>query len=883
MGLQPTYEPPKLAVKLLSLVCKNNLFEEIEGDLYEYYQGQREEKSKRVANLYYWFHMLNFLRPFAIKKLGQNSNTIIMYRSYFKFTWRGMLRQKLQTSFHLLGLIVAFCVCGFIYSHIKYESSYDSFLDNADDIYRVAWMSENPQTRTPHPMAQALVNDFPEVIDAVSISPIYGSGLTKATVLLKNEKENITFDEPNGYFVDSTFFDVFSFKSIHGSVKKALQTTWGIILTKSTAEKYFGEANPVGERLSFNGMEDMLEVTAVVEDVPKNSHFHFNFIISYVTLKSLQFNDPWMSWDDFGHFNYLKLAPGTDAKAFEAKIPDWAPKYLDWGEESLASLKAGDLRFELQPIQSIHLRSNIRWELEANGSYSYLLIYGISALFILLISIINFVNLNTAKAAQRLKEVGVKKTLGAYKSQVFSQFIFEALFTTFLALVLSFLTMYLLEAPFNQLVNGNISVADLYQTDVILVLLSIAIVTAFVSAIYPSLYLNSFEAGQILKGLKTTKLGGSSVRNGLLAVQFVAAILMISGSIIIKNQISFLKNKDLGFKQENLLVVEVDDFQGDLEVMKTSIQKSAGVLDVSLVSNVPGGQFNQHPIYAANNPSLRVDAAEMFIDNDLATTLSLNIEAGRMLNKEFSADSSGTAFVLNETAIRELSLEDPIGKQLNWINNEQLVKGTIVGVVKDFNYNSLHVPVRPMIMMVPTSFGYNYLVAKVSPANLKETILSVESNFKEVYPEGGFSYRFLDDQIERLYLEETRTLKLTTLLSAISIFLACGGLLGIVSIVIKQRVKEISIRKIMGASASQILWLMNFKYLLIAGVSLLIAVPVSVYFMKDWLSNFTYQIGIDPLAYVLTAIAVLFLIGFTITLISMKTVKSNPVNALRSE
>lgn len=883
MGLQPTYEPPKLAVKLLSLVCKNNLFEEIEGDLYEYYQSQREEKSKRVANLYYWFHMLNFLRPFAIKKLGQNSNTIIMYRSYFKFTWRGMLRQKLQTSFHLLGLIVAFCVCGFIYSHIKYESSYDSFLDNADDIYRVAWMSENPQTRTPHPMAQALVNDFPEVIDAVSISPIYGSGLTKATVLLKNEKENITFDEPNGYFVDSTFFDVFSFKSIHGSVKKALQTTWGIILTKSTAEKYFGEANPVGERLSFNGMEDMLEVTAVVEDVPKNSHFHFNFIISYVTLKSLQFNDPWMSWDDFGHFNYLKLAPGTDAKAFEAKIPDWAPKYLDWGEESLASLKAGDLRFELQPVQSIHLHSNIRWELEANGSYSYLLIYGISALFILLISIINFVNLNTAKAAQRLKEVGVKKTLGAYKSQVFSQFIFEALFTTFLALVLSFVAMYMLEAPFNQLVNGNISFADLYQTDVILLLLSIAIVTGLLSAIYPSLYLNSFEAGQILKGLKTTRLGGTNIRNGLLAVQFVAAILMISGSIIIKNQITFLKNKDLGFKQENLLVVEVDNFQGDMEVMKTSVQKSAGVLDVSLVSNVPGGQFNQHAIYVETNPSLRVDASEMFIDDDLAATLGLNLLEGRMLNKEFSADSSGTAFVLNETAIRELNMVDPIGKQLHWENNEKLVKGTIVGVVKDFNYNSLHVPVRPIIMMVPTSFGYNYLVAKVSPVNLKETILNVESNFKAVFPDGGFTYRFLDDQIERLYSEETRTLKITTLLSAISIFLACGGLLGIISIVIKQRVKEISIRKIMGASASQILWLMNFKYLLIAGVSLLIAVPVSVYFMKDWLSNFTYQIGIDPLAYVLTAIAVLFLIGFTITLISMKTVKSNPVNALRAE
>ncbi|WP_323755444.1 ABC transporter permease [Roseivirga sp.] len=882
MGLQPTYEPPKIAVKLLSLVCKNNLFEEIEGDLYEYYQSQREEKSKRVANLHYWFHMFNFIRPFAIKKLGQNSNTIIMYRSYFKFAWRGMLRQKLQTSFHLLGLIVAFCVCGFIYSHIKYESSYDSFLDNADDIYRVAWMSENPQTRTPHPMAQALVNDFPEVIDAVSISPIYGPGLTKTTIPLRNEKRDVGFSEPNGYFADSTFFDVFSFKAVEGNADKALRKPFGIILSESMAKRYFGDEEAVGQTLSFMGNPDMLEVAAVVEDAPKNSHFHYNFIISYVTLKSLQFNDPWMSWDDFGHFNYLKLAPGTEAKAFEAKIPDWAPKYLDWGEESLASLKAGDLKFELQPVQSIHLHSNIRWELEANGSYSYLLIYGISALFILLISIINFVNLNTAKAAQRLKEVGVKKTLGAYKSQVFSQFIFEALFTTFLALVLSFVAMYMLEAPFNQLVNGNVSVADLYQADIILLLLSIAIITALLSAIYPSLYLNSFEAGQILKGLKLSKLGGNNIRNGLLAVQLIAAIVMISGSLVIKHQITFLKEKDLGFKQDNLMVLEVDGYDPRTKLVKTELLKNSAVSGITAVSNIPGGQFNQHPIYAENNPSERVDASEMFVDDDVAEVLGLKVSDGRMLSKAYAADSAGRSFVLNQSAINQLNLTDPIGKQLVWQDNENLVKGTIVGTVEDFHFRSLHEPIRPMIMLMQP-LNSNFMLVKVNPTDLSQTVSKIEADYKEIIADGQFSYQFLDTEIQDLYKEESRTLKLITLLSAISILLACGGLLGIISIVIKQRVKEISIRKIMGASASQILWLMNFKYLLIAGVSLLIAVPVSVYFMKDWLSNFTYQIGIDPLAYVLTAIAVLFLIGFTITLISMKTVKSNPVNALRSE
>lgn len=882
MAIKTPYSPPKTAVKLLSLICKRRLFEEIEGDLYEYYQAEREEKSKLRSNLNYWYHMLNFLRPFALKKFGQNSNSIIMYRSYLKFAWRGMLRQKLQTSFHLLGLIVAFSICGFIYLHLKFERSFDSFFDNSEDIYRVAWMSDNPQTRTPHPMAQALVNDFPEVIDAVSLSPIYGPGLTKTTIPLKNEKKNIAFNEPNGYFVDSTFFDVFSFKVIAGNADKALREPNTVILSQSTAERYFGNEEAVGQRLSFSGMTDMLEVAAVIEDAPVNTHFHYNFLISYVTLKSLQFNDPWMSWDDFGHFNYLKLAHNTDAKRFEAKIPDWAPKYLDWTQENLTALKNGDLKFELQPIEDIHLQSNIRWELENNGSASYLLIYGLSALFILLISIINFVNLNTAKAAQRLKEVGVKKTLGAHKSQVFSQFTFEALLTTFLALGLSFLAMFLFEHSFNQLVNGHIVVSDLFQSDLIVFLLSISVITAFLSAIYPSLYLNSFEAGQILKGLKLSKLGGSNIRNGLLAVQLIAAIVMISGSIIIKSQITFLKEKDLGFKKDNLLVVDIDGWDPNTPLIKNKMLKNASISEISAVSNIPGGQFNQHPLYLENNPSLTIDASEMFIDDDVAAVLELKIAAGRMLNKEFSADSAGTSFVLNQSAIDELNVENPVGQTLVWVDNENLVKGTIVGVVEDFHYRSLHEAIRPMIMVMQPH-NLNYALIKVSPNDLSKTITQIETDYKELFPDSEFHYQFLDDEIASLYQEESRTLTLVTLLSAISILLACGGLFGIISIVIRQRVKEISIRKIMGASAAQILWLMNLKYLLIAGLAILVAVPLSIFFMKDWLGNFNYQIGISPVAYIITAVGVIALIGLTISMISMKTVKSNPANALRSE
>lgn len=879
-----SYHPPKLAVRLLRWFCKDRLLEEIEGDLFEYYQIEREENSKWKANLHYWFHLFNFLRPFALKKIGQHSNIIIMYRSYFKFAWRGMMRHKMQTGFHLLGLVLAFTVCGFIYLHLKFETSYDSSLENADDIYRIAWMNENPQTRTPHPMAQAMVNDFPEVIDAVSLSPIYGPGLTKTSVLLTHRQSNVEHEVNNGFFADSTFFDVFSFKTIQGDAKRALRTSWAIVLSESTAKRFFGDKNPVGERLSFNGMDDMLEVAAVVEDAPKASHFHFNFIISYVSLKSLDFNDPWMSWDDFGHFNYVKLRTGLNANDLEAKIPNWAPKYLNWPEDYIDGLRAGEVKFELQPIQDIHLHSNIRWELEPNGSFSYLVIYGVSALFILLISIINFVNLNTARAAQRLKEVGVKKTLGAYRSQIFTQFTVEALLTTFLALALSIFVMNWLETPFNHLVNGSIAIETLWQADVIAFMLIITLFTALVSALYPAIYLNSFEAGSILRGLKLTKLGGSNLRNGLLGVQLVATVLLISGSLIIKSQIQYLKNKDLGFDRDNLMVLEIvgQTMSEKIKVLKNSLASLPGISETSVVSNVPGGQFNQHPLYMEANPQLTVDASEMFVDKDIASALNLEMVDGRMLDDAFAADSTGTAFVLNETAVKELNVQDPVGKQLFWVNNEELVKGTVVGVVKDFHYNSLHVPIRPIIMMMDENAS-NYILARVNPNNIPATMEQMEAKFKEIVPELEFKYQFLDSQIDELYQEEARTLKLTVLLSGISIFLACGGLLGIVSIVVRQRVREISIRKVLGASAKNILWLMNFKYLIISGIALLLAVPLSVYYMKSWLGNFTYQVAINPLVYAATSIGIVLLIAATISLISVKTIKSNPAENLRSE
>lgn len=887
MDSKTTYQPPKLPGKILSWICKSDLLEEIEGDLWEHYQILRAEKPRWKAQLGYWFHTFHFLRPFALKGIGHPEssglNSIIMYKSYFKFAMRNMWRQKMHTAFNLIGLVLAFVVCSFIFLHLRSELSYDSFHEHSEDIYRVAWMNENPQTRTPHPMAQAMVSDFPQVQAAVSLSPIYGSGLTRLNIQITNEENNISFEEPNGFFADSTFFDVFDFKFMQGNPETAMKQPNGIVMTASMAYRYFGDDEAIGKRLSFGPNTNMLEVVGVVEDVPEASHFHFNFLISYVTIKAFNFNDSWMSWADFGHFNYVKLQHGADLASLDDQIPEWILGYLDWTGENREALLDRSIRFELQAIEDIHLHSNIRWELESNSSYTYLIIYGLSGLFILIISVINFVNISTARSAERLKEVGVKKTLGAYKSQLLGQFLFETLLSAYLALLISFGLVYVLEVPFNALVSGRIHAYDIWQATPLLFLVSIATLTGILAAIYPAFYLNALNPGQILKGINPRKIGGSFIRNGLLGVQLVAAIIMISGSLIIKNQINFLKSKDLGFQKDNLLVVDLDDFTDQSELIKTAVRQHPGVNDVSAVSNLPGGQFNQHPLYLESDPSNQVDASEMFMDDDAARVLALELVEGRFLNKEFADDSSGVSFLINETAARALSSESPVGAPLFWVDNENLVKGKVVGVVKDFHFQSLHVPIRPLIMMMRQQQGYNYLLTSVNGQNLGATIEQLETSYAEIYPGNEFDYHFLDSQIAALYQEESRTLKLTSVLTAISIFLSIAGLIGIVTIAIKQRVKEIGIRKILGATIRQILWLVNLRYLMISGIAVLVAIPVSYIFMSQWLENFTYQQGINPLLFVFSALLLAALILATISLISIKTVRSNPANSLRHE
>lgn len=785
---------------------------------------------------------------------------------------------------NLLGLVIAFTSTLLIYGHLKHELSFDSFHSQAADTYRIAWYGASPQTRTPHPMAQTIKADLPEVVEAVSLSPLYGPGLTKTTFRFKNMENNVVFDEPEGYLVDTTFFDVFDFQFVEGSAA-ALEKVGGLLISQSMAQRFFGEESPIGKFLAFGADEALLEVVAVLQDPPSNSHFRFNFLLSYVTAKARNPFDNWYQWGDFGHFNYIRLSPGTDPKTVEDKIPDWITKFVQATDEQIRQLEAGEIGFRLQPIESIHLHSHLRWELDENSDISYVYLYGLSALIILVVSVINFVNISTARSMERLKEVGIKKTLGAIKGQLFRQFLTESAIIVIVAMGAALALAYGLIPSFNQLIKAQLSTEMLMEPGLVLVMLLLAVLVTWLAAFYPAMYLSALDAGSILKGQASGGKSSQTGRNVLLGIQFFMSILLISGSLMIHRQIRFMKEKDLGFDQERTMVVRIkddDELVPRLETVKTELLADPNVRQVAAVSNVPGGQFNFNPIFWNQAPEDRIGAGEFLVDYDAIELMGLEMVAGRAFSKSFLADSAGTSFILNEAAVQRLNLENPVGQRITWDDDDRMKEGTVVGVVSDFHFKSLHEAISPIIMQVDPN-DFNFLLIKTQGAQLNSTIAHVQQVYARYDPISSFEYELLDQSIDELYQEEARTLDIITLFSGISIFLSIAGLIGVALVVIRRRIKEIGIRKVLGASISQILWLLNIRYLIIATVAIFLAIPATLYFMGQWLNNFTFQAEISAFIFIITALGILLVIFLTISLISYRSSRSNPVKSLRYE
>ena len=799
-----------------------------------------------------------------------------MLKNYLTVALRLLHRAQVYTVVNVVGLAVGLACCLLIVLYVQHELSYDRFHEDANRIFRIARIDDNAQTRTPHPMAQALVMDFSEVESAVSLTPLWGPGLTRPTYSVRHG--DVRFEEREILVVDSTFFDVFSFPVIAGDGPAALREPGQILLTVSAAQRYFGDEDPIGQTLRFNDAMDVT-VGAVLADVPDAAHFHFDFLLSYVSLKQLWQGSSFFEWEDFGHYNYVRLADGAAATAVEDRIPSWLPRYLDLSEDQLADLESGSVALRLQPLTDIHLHSHLRWELEPNGHITTVYVLIAAAFLILLLACINFMNLATARSAQRAREVGVRKALGAHRGQLAGQFLGESVLFSSIAVLGALVLVQLALPSFNDLTGLSLALPALVGLPFVAGLMALALGVGLVAGLYPALVLSGFQPARVLKGDAVVRAGGV-FRRGLVVFQFTVTIVLLVGAFVIAEQLDYLRSAPLGFDAEHLVVLPIpdDSMREQVDAVKEELRRDPSVLRVAATSNVPGGSFNQNSLRGPDGREVPV--AELRVDYDFLETLGVELTEGRAFARAFPADA-GETFLLNEAAVRRFDV-DPVGEEVAWLDDDTTYTGPVVGVVRDFHHASLHDAVGPMALQVmPDEF--NHLLVKVRPDDWPRTLVHLEQTWTSFAPSRTFDYSFLDANLDQLYAAEARTGTLIGLFSALAVFIACLGLFGLATHAAERRRKEIGVRKVLGASATSVAVLLTRDFLVLVGLAMLLAAPVAYVAAERWLEAFALRIDLGPELFLLAGGLALAIALLTVGAQALRAATADPVKSLRYE
>ncbi|MGN6619296.1 MAG: ABC transporter permease [Ilyomonas sp.] len=794
-----------------------------------------------------------------------------MLKSYFKIAFRNLWRHKGFSFINIMGLAVGMTAFFLIFLYVHFELSYDSFHTKADRIYRVVSDIKTP-TETLHASGPSWAvppnakDEFPEVEAFVRIA-------ANDNVLIR--KGDIKFQEDNAMWADSSFFKVFNFKLLKGDPNTALKEPFSVVFTETAAKKYFGKTNPVGQSLLITGDGLPAKVTGVMKDIPENSQIQGDVVLSMSTITQ-KFNQGLDSqWGNYGAQAYLLLKSGTNAKALEKKFPAFLERRN--GDE-MKKMQMFPTLF-LEPLKDVYLYSTRNGSKTGNINNVY--IFSIIAVFILLIACINFINLTTARSAERAKEVGIRKVIGADKSQLKRQFIGESIVLCLLAFVLTVILSWLLLPLFNQLAGKTVSDGIFSQPQYVLLLLATSVGIGLLAGIYPAWVLSSFKPVIVLKGRFSTGTRGILLRKGLVIAQFTISIILIIATIIVYNQMTFMRNQDLGFNKDQMMII---DTYGD--PAKKSFQQSLAnipsVKSTSLAGSVPGGN-NPGAYSEIENIKGDMQIANLdlyFVDFDYINQYKIKMVAGRGFSREFGTDTT-QAMVLNEAAVKMFGYNSPqqaIGKRFKQWGRE----GKIIGVMKDFHYRSLQKDIKPLSMRIEPD-GCNLVSINVSSNNLPSTIAAIENKWKSLIPNRPFSYFFLDEFFNKQYRSEERFGKLFLNFAALAIFISCLGLLGLSSYSTIQRTKEIGIRKVMGASVTSIVNLLSTDFLKLVFLSFFIAAPVAWFFMHKWLLDFAYRININWWAFILAGATAVFIALFTISFQAIKAAISNPVKSLRTE
>ncbi|MCW3092850.1 MAG: transporter permease [Ferruginibacter sp.] len=800
-----------------------------------------------------------------------------MLENYIKIAFRNLFRHKAFSCINILGLAVGMSACFLIYLYVSFEISYDNFHKKADRIYRIVSDVKTPSETinagiTIAPLAVYLKKDFPEVEDAVRFS---SDGFLV-------QKGNVKFQEERTVLADSTLFNVFDFPLIKGDKNTALKQPMSIILSQTAAKKYFSDTDPMGQTVLLTGNAINATITGVMKDIPGNSEIKADMFVSLSSYKQIYgYATSDSEWTNHNYLTYILMRENTDVNAFEKKLPGFMERHH--GADARKSQMFETLFLEHLP--DVYLKSKHRGFLPAKtfvtGNITNVYIFSIIAVFILLIAGINFINLTTARSAERAKEVGIRKVVGAGKWQLAKQFIGESVIICLIAFVFAVLICWLTLPLFNQLAGKEISSGIFSNPSQIVTLLLLAIAIGLVAGFYPSLVLTSYKPVSVLKGRFSTGNKGLILRKGLVVFQFVISIALIAGTIIVYSQLNFMRNRDLGFNKDQEIILETN-FDKNKDALKQSLSSVPGVLSTSYSSSVPGGNHTSAYSEMENKKgeTQRTNLNLYFVDFDYVSQYNLKVVAGRAFSKDLATDST-QAMMINESAAKSLGYNAPgeaVGKKFDQWGR----KGKIIGVVKDFHYRSLQQSIEPLTMRIEPG-AFNLISIKVSAANLSTTIQAIKDKWQTYIHNRPFDYYFLDDFFNQQYRAENNFGNLFFNFAILAIFISCLGLLGLSSYSTLQRTKEIGVRKVLGASVSNIVSLLSIEFIKLVLIALIIASPIAWFGLHKWLQDFAYRTDITWWVFAFSGIIAVMIAFFTISFQAIKAAVANPVKSLRTE
>lgn len=873
--------PPKWAVRFFRWYCNDHLVEAVLGDMVELFQRRKKKIGKKKADILFLWNVLCFIQPFAIRRKSTQINNIAMLENYLKISWRTMTRQKMYAAIKVGGFAVGLATCILIFLFIRNEMDYDQQYIGKN-VYRLYndWRGPEPGKWLAFPanIHSILKNDYPEVEKSARLIPYkwFNAG---SNLIRRDDREENTYEERFAY-ADNDLLDILDIPMVFGSRESALTKPMSIVLSKKMADKYFPHEDPVGKIIILNEEKSKpYMVGGVMKDFPANSHIHYDF---FITLVNVEF---WpgeqTSWCCWNYHAYMRLRPNTNIAAFQKKLTAIKQTYYlthmeKQGDQSIADVKKYHF-FGVQPVQDIYLNSDGIAEGE-HGDMRYIWLFGGIACFILILACINFINLATARSANRAKEVGLRKVVGSFRGYLVRQFLTESLLYSFVSFGLALVIVVLSLPFFNQLAGKQLSL-PWTQWWFLPSLTGVAFVVGILAGIYPAFYLSAFKPVDVLKGSLSRGTKSSTLRSAMVVFQFTTSIILIISTIVIYNQMNFILHTKIGFDKERIIMVQgANTLNKQHETFKNEVKQLAGVENVTANSYLPveGTHRDQNGFWKEGREKLDkpVYGQSWWVDDDYISTLGMKLIAGRNFDEKLKSDTA--SIIVNQKMAKELGLSKPLGER---IGNWRIY--TVIGVVEDFHFESMKGEIRPLCMKLGK--GGEIVSVKVKSGNISQVLASVQKVWSKFMPHQPFRYTFMDQSYARMYEDVDRTGKIFGSFAGLAIFVACLGLFALSAFMVEQRGKEISIRLVMGASVRNIFGLLTQNFVALVIVSFVLAAPLAWYLMNTWLQDYKYKIELSWDMFVLAGGVSLLIAVSTISYQTISAALASPADRLRSE